>query len=93
MTIRKDGGGTAADEEQPLRNGWLEFDARWLAGLFGLQGTGEARVMLGKVQVGVLARDIKSGDVLEGHFMHAVVPTGVTPKGQRLAVSAGRESE
>lgn len=68
-----------------LKTGWLEFDARWLASLFGLKATGEARVVLSKIQVGIEAADIESGEVLEGHFVPAIVPTGARPKGRGSA--------
>ena len=71
------GGRTA--NGKPAR-GWLEIDARWLASLFGVQGTGEVRCVLSKIQVGIESTAITPGQIVEGHFMHAIVPTGVKPK-------------
>ena len=64
-----------------IRRGWIEFDVTFLAQLFGLTPTGEARVVLGKIQVGVQDPRIPSeGAIVEGLLTHAIVPTGVRPK-------------
>jgi len=63
-----------------LKRGWLEVDARWLAQLFSCRATGEARVVLGKIQVEIESPELKAGEILEGHFLMAIVPTGVKPK-------------
>lgn len=62
-------------------SGWLEVDARWLAGLFGLRATGEVRVVLGTIQVGVEGAGLTEGLVVEGSLATAFLPTGWRPKG------------
>ena len=59
--------------------GWLEVDARWLAGLFGLQATGEVKTILGKVHIGVRHLSLTKGQVVGGQFITALVPTGFGP--------------
>ena len=59
--------------------GWLEVDARWLAGLFGLQTTGEVKTILGKIHVGVRHPSLTNGQVVGGQFIPALVPTGFAP--------------
>lgn len=73
----KDSDGGAAD----WPTGWLEIDARWLAGVFGLQATGEVKVILGKIHVGVRHPTLLKGQVVGGQFLTALVPTGFGPTG------------
>jgi len=66
--------------EQVVQQAWLEVDARWVAGLWGLRATGEVKCVLGKVHVGVLAPGARRGEVLVGELAQAIVPTRVRPK-------------
>ena len=59
---------------------WLEGDAGWGAGLWGLRAAGGGECVLGKIHVGVLAPGAQRGAVLVGELAHAVVPTRVRPK-------------
>ena len=59
---------------------WLEVDSQWLAGLWGLKATGEVKVVLGKIHVGVRASGVRRGEVLVGEIGHAILPTRVRPK-------------
>ena len=63
-----------------VQEAWLEVDAGWLAGLWGLQGTGEVKCVLGKIHVGVRAQGVKRGEVLVGELAAAIIPTRVRPK-------------
>lgn len=64
---------------ETLPSGWLQFDARWLASLFGMQPTGEVRVVLGKIHVGVSHPELQPGQVVEGMLTHTFLPTGFRP--------------
>ena len=59
---------------------WLEVDSQWLAGLWGLKATGEVKIVLGKIHVGVRASGVRRGEVLVGEIGHAILPTRVRPK-------------
>lgn len=65
---------------ETLPTGWLEVDPRWLATLFGAQATGEVRVILGKIQVGIAHPTLRPGQIVEGVGQHAFVPTGLRGK-------------
>ena len=58
---------------------WLEFDARWLAAQWGLQATGEVKVTLGVIHVGVQlpATQFRRGEVVAGRAATAIVPQGL----------------
>lgn len=68
------------DAPTSVAGGWLEVDSRWLAGLWGLEPTGEVKCVLGRVHVGVRGLNVKPGQVVVGLLAHAVVPTGIAPK-------------
>ena len=64
-----------------VKRGWIEFDVTFLASMFGLKPTGEVKVILGKVHIGVEdGRVPADGAVLEGLVTHTIIPTGVRPK-------------
>ena len=74
-----------SDAPKPSVNeGWLEFDVRWLAGLFYAEPTGEAKVIPGvpmKIHVGIRSPAVPhKGAVMDGRVQRAIVPLGVVPK-------------
>ena len=66
--------------ERGVQQAWLEIDAGWVAGLWGLRATGEVKCVLGKIHVEVLAPGARRGEVLVGELAQAIVPTRVRPK-------------
>ena len=87
MTIEKkdhpiaQGGGLDGNAAQEMKTvaAWLEFDARWLAAQWGLQATGEVKVTLGIIHVGVFlpASEFRPGEVVAGRAATAIVPSGL----------------
>lgn len=68
-----------------MPKGWLEVGPSWIAGMFGLKATGDARVdiLTGKLHVEVEDPNIKEGQVVEGlanvFTGRAIMPTGWKP--------------
>ena len=83
MTIQHEGA-ASAEQLAAASAGWLEVDARWVAGLWGLQATGEVKCVLGKIHVGVRHPELKPGQIIVGNLAHAIVPTGFSPKAERM---------
>lgn len=64
-----------------LKRGWLEVDATWLAQLFGCRAVGEVTIYLSKIRIRVESSQVtEEGELLEGVFLNALVPTGIQQK-------------
>ena len=70
--------------KQPMNDGWLEIDVRWLADLFYAEATGEAKVIPGvpmKIHIGVRSAAVPhKGAIMDGRVQRAIVPLGMAPK-------------
>ena len=84
MTIAREQTTPPAGE---VREGWLEIDVRWLAGLFYAEATGEAKVIPGvpmKIHVGIRSPAVPTkGAIMDGRLQQAFVPLGLAPKTPR----------
>ena len=98
MAIEKDQLGKRQDgpaPSPPTVAAWLEFDARWLAGQWGLQATGEVKVTLGIIHVGVQlpAEQFRRGEVVAGRAATAIVPQGLIRRADAVPPIAKPDTE